>query len=97
MSYQNKNIDGDDSRERAGLHRFVLFFDHEFNDSLRFFSEVEVEHSFAGEGKPGEVGIEQACVEIDLNGQHRVRAGLDILPIGIINSTHEPNTFYGIE
>ena len=31
---------------------------------------------------------------MDLNERHRVRAGLDILPIGIINRTHEPNTFY---
>jgi len=34
---------------------------------------------------------------MDINDSHRIRAGLDILPIGIMNLTHEPNTFYGVE
>lgn len=97
LNDQNSGIGGDDSRDRADLHRFVLYFGHEFTDSIRFFSELEVEHSLAGDGAPGEVEIEQAWVELNLNDQHRLRAGLDILPIGIINPTHEPNTFYGVE
>ena len=94
---QNSHIGGDDSRDRADFHRFVLFLGHEFSDEIRFFSELEVEHSLAGDGTPGEVELEQAWVELDLNDQHRLRAGLDILPIGLINSTHEPNTFFGVE
>jgi len=64
---------------------------------VRFFSELEVEHSIAGEGKAGEIELEQAYIEWDLAGQHRAKAGLFILPVGIINETHEPNTFYGTE
>lgn len=94
---QNDTTGGDDSRERADFHRFVLYFGHEFTDDIRFFSELEVEHTLVGGGGPGEVELEQAWVELDLNDQHRLRAGLDILPIGIINPTHEPNTFYGVE
>jgi len=88
---------GDDDLDRIDLHRFVLFIGHEFNDDIRFFSELEVEHALAGDGQPGEVELEQAFIEMDLNDHHRVRAGLDILPIGLINPTHEPNTFYGVE
>jgi len=86
-----------DGTDQADFHRFVLYFGHDFSDTLHFFSEVELEHSLAGEGQPGEVELEQAWVEIDLNENHRFRAGLDILPIGLINVTHEPNTFYGVE
>ena len=89
--------DGDDSLDRADFHRFVLYFGHEFTDDIRFFSEVEIEHSLAGDGAPGEVEIEQAWLELDLTDQHRLRAGLDIVPVGLINPYHEPNTFYGVE
>ncbi len=79
------------------FHRFVLFFGHKFDDNLRFFSELEVEHSLAGEGKPGEVELEQAYIEHQLNDQLHWKGGLFLLPIGIINETHEPPTFYGVE
>lgn len=80
-------------------HRFVLFFGKEFNQRTRFFSELELEHSLAGNGddKPGEVELEQAYVEYDVNDSTKARAGLFLLPIGILNETHEPDTFYGVE
>jgi hypothetical protein len=93
----NPNEDPDNSLDRVDFHRFVLYFGHEFNDNIRFFSELEVEHAVSGDGQDGEVELEQAWIEMDINDNHRFRAGLDILPIGIINPTHEPNTFYGVE
>ncbi|MDP1636425.1 MAG: porin [Gallionellaceae bacterium] len=79
------------------LHRFVLFIGHEFNDSVRMFSELEVEHALAGESKPGEVELEQAYLEFDLNDNLSAKGGLFLLPVGILNETHEPPTFYGVE
>jgi len=79
------------------FHRFVLFFSHEFTDDIRFFSEFELEHSIAGEGKKGEVELEQAYVEIDINNDVSSKVGLFLIPVGIINETHEPPTFYGVE
>ena len=88
------SVEGDDEID---FHRFVLYFGHEFTDDIRFFSEVELEHALAGEGKEGEVELEQAWIELDITDNHRFRAGLDIVPVGIVNYTHEPNTFYGVE
>ncbi|MDO8347738.1 MAG: porin [Rugosibacter sp.] len=88
---------GATSKDEIDLHRFVLFFGHEFNPRTRFFSELEVEHSIAGEGKKGEAELEQAYVEFDLNDNHRAKAGLFLIPAGILNETHEPPTFYGVE
>ena len=83
--------------DQIDLHRFVVFLSHEFNEKIRFFSEFEVEHSIAGEGKVGEVEIEQAFVEYDLNENNKISMGLQLIPVGILNETHEPPTFYGVE
>ena len=94
------NLDGSNgaaSKDQIDFHRFVLFFGHEFTDDLRFFSELELEHSLAGEGKEGEVELEQAYIEYDINQHHRVKGGLFLMPVGILNETHEPETFYGVE
>ncbi|MCX4187422.1 porin [Methylophaga sp. OBS4] len=98
LHYNNLENQGDaDDKDEIDFHRFVLFFNHEFNDRLRFFSELELEHSLAGEGKNGEVEIEQAFIQYDLNDRHRVNAGLFLMPVGLLNETHEPPTFYGVE
>lgn len=98
VHYNNLTSDNsDNSKDEFDLHRFVLFFGHQFNDDLRFFSELEVEHNVAGEGKNGEVEIEQAYIEYDYAQHHRAKAGVFLMPVGIINETHEPDTFYGVE
>lgn len=92
--HYNNNDNADDEID---FHRFVLYFGHEFTDDVRFFSELEIEHALAGDGTPGEVELEQAFIEFDLGERHAARAGLDLIPVGILNETHEPNTFYGVE
>jgi len=87
----------DNSDAKVDFHRFVLFIGHEFSDSVRFFSEFELEHSLAGDGKPGEVELEQAYVEVDINEKASSKVGLFLVPVGILNETHEPPTFYGVE
>jgi hypothetical protein len=98
LHYNNLEKDnGSGDKDAIDFHRFVLFTSHQFSDSIRFFSELEVEHSISGEGKVGEVELEQAFIEWDLSASQTAKAGLFLLPIGIINETHEPNTFYGTE
>jgi hypothetical protein len=98
LHYNNgiKDSSGDDYDE-IDFHRFVLYFNHEFTDSIRLFSEVELEHSVAGDGQNGEVELEQAYIEFDLKDNLQARGGMFLLPVGIINETHEPTTFYGVE
>jgi hypothetical protein len=84
---------------QVDFHRFVIMLSHQFSDRIRFASELEVEHAVleSADDSPGEVALEQAWVELDLNSRHHFKAGLDLVPIGIINGTHEPATFYGVE
>lgn len=88
---------GANNKDTLDFHRFVLFFGHQFNDRIRFASELELEHALSGDGEPGEVELEQAYVEMELADRHRAKAGVFLLPVGILNETHEPTTFYGTE
>jgi len=86
-----------DSKKEIDFHRFVLFFGHQFTDRLRFWSELELEHAVSGDDQNGEIELEQAYIEYDLTANQHVKAGLFLLPVGILNETHEPPTFYGVE
>lgn len=82
----------------ADLHRFVLMVGHSFTDRLKFWSEVEVEHAFVeGAEESGEVAIEQAYIDLMLHRRFNLRAGMVLVPVGIINERHEPPTFHGVE
>ncbi len=94
VHYNNKE---NGKTDQIDAHRFVMFLAHDFNDRVRFFSEIELEHSLAGDDKPGEVELEQAYVEWDYAEHHSAKFGLFLLPVGILNETHEPETFYGVE
>ena len=101
LHYNNlENSDGSKFRE-LDFHRFVLFFGYDFTDSIRFHSELELEHALVedtddGSG-PGEIELEQAYIEFDLTENMEAKGGLFLIPVGILNETHEPPTFYGVE
>ena len=98
LHYNNlQDNNSDAEKKEIDFHRFVLFFGYDFNDRTRFFSEVEIEHALSGDGQPGEVELEQAYIQHDLTNYTNFKAGLFLLPVGILNETHEPNTFYGVE
>jgi hypothetical protein len=86
-----------DSGNEIDYHRFVLYFGHAFTENLSFYSELELEHALAGDGAPGEIELEQAFVQWDFSPSHRARAGMMLVPVGFLNETHEPDTFYGVE
>ena len=81
----------------ADLRRAVLFFGHRFNENLRFVSELELEHGVTSKDDAGEVEMEQAYLDYRFNDAINVKAGLFLIPLGILNETHEPTTYYGVE
>jgi DtxR family Mn-dependent transcriptional regulator len=83
---------------RLDFHRFVLLVTHSFSERIRFVGELELEHAFVeGLEEAGELELEQAYVDFLLARSFNVRAGMLLMPIGIINERHEPPTFYGVE
>lgn len=94
--YGELHYNNTDSTNQIDMHRFVMFLGHEFNDKIRFWSELEVEHAKV-DANGGEVSIEQAFVEFDISDNNAIRTGVILVPVGLINEIHEPTTFYGVE
>src|SRR6185295_15812462 len=91
----NKSEHGDATID---FHRFVLLVTHRFSDRIRFVGELELEHGFVeGLEEAGELELEQAYVDFLLSRRFNVRAGMMLMPIGIINERHEPPVFQGVE
>jgi hypothetical protein len=98
MHYNNlKNNGAKGDLKEIDFHRFVLYFGHHFSDKISFHSELELEHAVAGEGKVGYSVLEQAYLDFQMNPDITIRGGLFLMPIGMVNETHEPNVFYGTE
>ena len=82
---------------QADVRRFVLGYQHRFDDKTKVVTELEVEHSVSSASDPGEVEVEQAFVERQLTPNLAMRAGLFLMPVGLLNENHEPTAFYGVE
>jgi hypothetical protein len=76
--------------------RAVLYFGYKFDDHFVFNSEIEYEHAVAASDKEGEVEVEFAYLDW-LSGKRafNARAGLVLIPVGLINQLHEPPVFLG--
>lgn len=72
------------------VHRMVMLLGYNFNARTQFVSELEFEHV-------GEVFVEQAFLQHKINNYFNLRAGLLLIPMGIVNEYHEPTTFNGVE
>ncbi|HEX7441877.1 MAG TPA: hypothetical protein VF319_17465 [Caldimonas sp.] len=82
---------------QADIHRFVLGYQHRFDEKNKVVTELEVEHAVSSAGDPREVEVEQAYLEHQINPTWAARAGLFLMPAGLLNENHEPTAFYGVE
>lgn len=103
----NSKID----RNTISIPRFVLAFDYKFNSKWILGAEIEFESGGTGAAyelenkengeyeqeveKGGEVALEQFHITRLIVPQFNVRAGHIIVPVGLTNSNHEPNLFFG--
>jgi hypothetical protein len=81
----------------ADLARFVFGFNHRFDDRLTLHSEIEFEHAVVSSEDQGEAEIEQAWVNYRSSDAVNFKGGLFLIPIGILNETHEPPIYYGVQ
>ena len=96
MDFHFNKADGEDGV--LDFHRFVLLLSHAFSPRLRFVGELELEHAFVeGLEESGELELEQAYIDFLLSRRVNVRAGMLLMPVGIINERHEPPVFNGVE
>lgn len=81
-----------DTRQNGELdvHRMVMLFGYQFSERTQFITELEFEHV-------SEVYVEQAFLQHKISKSINFRAGLLLIPMGIVNEYHEPTTFNGVE
>ena len=82
---------------QADVRRFVLGYQHRFDAKNKVVTELEVEHAVSSADDPGEVEVEQAYIEHQIDPTWAVRGGLFLMPAGLLNENHEPTAFYGVE
>jgi hypothetical protein len=87
----------DEKESQADLARAVFGIGYVFDDRTEFNSEFEVEHAVSSATDPGEFEVEQFYVDRRLNDAVTLRAGLFLMPFGLLNEHHEPTNFYGVQ
>jgi hypothetical protein len=82
--------------DTADLQRAVVYVGYKFNDRFLFNSELEIEHAVTASDKGGETEMEFAYADYLWKPQANLRAGLVLIPAGLLNEYHEPTVFLGV-
>ena len=87
----------DNQKSQADLARAVFGIGYRFDENTTFNSEFEVEHAVSSADDVGEFEVEQFYVDHQINRSVAVKAGLFLIPSGLLNLKHEPTHFYGVQ
>jgi uncharacterized small protein (DUF1192 family) len=87
----------DASKSRADVARAVIGIEHRFDDKTKMVGEFEWEHAVTSKDDSGETEVEQLYMEREFSNGLRAKAGLFLIPAGLLNTNHEPTAFYGVE
>jgi hypothetical protein len=79
---------------RATMERGVLYTGYKFNNRTVFNSELELEGGSTE--RSGSVSIEFAYLDYLIRPEVNIRAGLMLMPVGLINEEHEPTAYFGV-
>ena len=88
-----QNFEGDKTAESDFL-RAILYTGYKFSDQWLLNTEIEFEH--ATTGGEGEVSVEFAYLDYLHTPALNFRAGLLLVPMGLVNQQHEPTLFNGV-
>ncbi|MDB5988096.1 MAG: hypothetical protein JWR16_3149 [Nevskia sp.] len=91
------HYDHDKAATEADLRRAVFGIGYRFDANTRFVSEFESEHAVASSDDAGEFEVEQFYIDHRITDWASIKAGLILIPSGILNEVHEPPRFYGVE
>ncbi len=80
---------GKRSNTSLDVSRMVISLGYRFSDKTQFLTEVEFEHV-------KELYVEQAFLNHSFSDALSFRAGLMLIPMGIVNEYHEPTAYNGV-
>lgn len=78
------------------VQRAVIGLQHRFDEKTKMVSEFEWEHAIVSSSDKGEAEVEQLWLEREFQPNLRGRAGLFLMPVGLLNQNHEPTAYYGV-
>ena len=81
----------EDGEKELDLHRFVLGMHYTWDDKWSFDMEVDFEHAFE------EPEFEFLHLDYAYHESLNFRAGLILMPMGMLNQNHEPPLFFSVE
>ncbi|MES2106495.1 MAG: porin [Pseudomonadota bacterium] len=81
---------------QADVARAVIGITHRFDEKTKMVAEFEWEHAVTSSTDQGESEVEQLYVEHELDNGLRIKGGLFLMPVGLINTNHEPTAYYGV-
>lgn len=82
---------------QSDVRRAVVGIAHRFDDKTKMVAEFEWEHGVVSADDQGESEVEQLYVERQFDNGLRAKAGLFLMPVGLLNTNHEPTAYYGVE
>lgn len=91
-----ENYPRNKSQTQADLARAVIGIGHRFDERTRFVAEFEWEHAITSADDQGESEVEQFYVERSFTPHLAGRAGLFLIPSGLLNTAHEPTQYFGV-
>lgn len=89
VNFYKPFVDNTITNGTLDVQRFVLMLGYKFSDRAQVIAEIEYEHV-------KEVFVEQAFFQYRVNDYLNIRAGLMLIPMGLVNEFHEPTTFNGV-
>jgi hypothetical protein len=84
-----------DGEDLADFVRAILYLGYKFSDRIIFNTELEFEHASTSE--EGSVSVELATLDFLFRPELNLRAGLLLVPMGLVNEIHEPPFYYGTQ
>ena len=85
------------SAAQTDVRRAVIGIQHRFDEKTKLVSEFEWEHAISSASDAGESAVEQLYIERQFDNGLRGKAGLFLIPAGLLNTAHEPTAYYGVE
>ncbi|HTO89405.1 MAG TPA: hypothetical protein VMR54_17940 [Thermoanaerobaculia bacterium] len=84
-----------DAENQITLLRAVLYVGYKFDKHFVLNTEIEYENAVVASDKGGEAEVEFAYVDYMNSRAFNARAGLMLIPMGLVNELHEPTTYLG--
>ncbi len=81
--------------DQVTLARAVVYLGFKFDDHFLLNTEIEFEEAVVASDKNGEAEVEFAYIDYMHSRAFNARAGLVLIPMGLVNQLHEPTTFLG--